>query len=58
MIGGLDSYLEDNTTKPSQTCADMLRASATHDWDTVYEEKKTMYLLKKEMGAGFLEGTH
>merc|ERR1711884_235605 len=49
VAAGLDPYLDQMTTPPSKVCAELIEASANHDYEEAYKQKKTIFKLKKEM---------
>jgi NAD(P)-dependent dehydrogenase (short-subunit alcohol dehydrogenase family)/predicted O-methyltransferase YrrM len=56
LVAGLDPYLDQISTPPSQVCQDLISASLSHGWREAHEQGKTLFLQKSECCAGALEG--
>lgn len=56
IVGGLDPYLEQISTPPSQVVQDLIQASLSNDWKDAHAKGKTRFLQKSECCAGALEG--
>ena len=53
---GLDSYLDQVSTKPSEELAELELATRQTDWDNEFEQSTTDLHLEQEMISGGLEG--
>ncbi|KAK9791633.1 hypothetical protein WJX73_009315 [Symbiochloris irregularis] len=57
VCAGLDPYLESISSPPNQVIENLIQRTTEHDWTQAHEQKKTMFLMKREACAGSLEGS-
>ena len=56
LSGGIEPYIENNTTPESNNLADLSKSTMIHDWDTALERKISSGFLGSQMLCGHVEG--